>query len=98
MAATWGFGVYVSAFGSYNVTYGSVGGVIVLLTWLYISSFIFVMGGEVNAILEHASATGKAKGARGEGERPAPQAQRPSAMPAAAAKNAEVAAEAGVKT
>jgi membrane protein len=98
MGATWGFGVYVSAFGSYNVTYGSVGGVIVLLTWLYISGFIFIMGGELNAVLEHASVSGKAEGARAEGQRPAPPQQRPSAMPPAAAKNADVAAEVAAKT
>jgi membrane protein len=96
LLATWGFGGYVaSAFASYNVTYGSLGGVVVLLTWLYLSGFIFLVGGEINAILEHASSTGKAAGARAEGERPAPAAKRPSAMPPGAAKTAEVAEEAG---
>ena len=54
-------------FGSYNVTYGSIGGVIVLLTWFYISGFIFLMGGEINAIIESASPDGKASGARAPG-------------------------------
>jgi membrane protein len=89
LLATWGFGQYVGSFGAYNVTYGSLGGVVVLLTWLYLSGFIFLMGGEVNAILEHASSTGKAAGARAEGESPAPPQQRPSAMPPAAAKDAD---------
>jgi membrane protein len=96
LLVTWGFGQYVSAFGSYNVTYGSIGSVIVLLTWLYLSGFIFLMGGELNAILEQAAATGKAAGARAEGEAPAPPEERPSAMPPGAAKDAEVAAESGV--
>jgi membrane protein len=96
LLATWGFGQYVSSFGNYNVTYGSLGGVIVLLTWLYLSGFIFVMGGELNAVLEHAARTGKAAGARAEGERPAPPEERPSAMPPGAAKDAEVAKESGV--
>jgi membrane protein len=91
LVATWGFGQYVSAFGNYNVTYGSLGGVIVLLAWLYISGFIFLMGGEVNAILEHAATTGKAAGARAAGEAPAPPQERPSAMPPGAAKDKEVA-------
>jgi membrane protein len=96
LLATWGFGGYVSsAFASYNVTYGSLGGVVVLLTWLYLSGFIFIVGGEINAILEHASRTGKAAGARSEGEKPAPAAERPSAMPPGAAKSAEVAEDAG---
>jgi membrane protein len=54
--AVLGFGVYAAHFGSYNVTYGSIGGVILLLTWFYITGFIFLMGGEVNAILEAAAA------------------------------------------
>jgi membrane protein len=95
LAATWGFGHYVVSFANYNVTYGSLGGVIVLLTWLYLSGFIFIMGGEVNAILEHASTTGKAAGARAEGEAPPPMVERPSVMPPGAAKSADVAEEAG---
>jgi membrane protein len=67
LAATWGFGEYASAFGTYDVTYGSIGGVIILLTWLYLSGLIFLVGGEINAVLEHHSRTGKAEGAREEG-------------------------------
>ncbi|SEL77256.1 membrane protein [Stigmatella aurantiaca] len=70
LVSTWGFTQYVDTFGNYNVTYGSIGGVVVLLTWLYISGLIFIVGGEVNAILEHASrdVRSKAKGARAPGE------------------------------
>jgi membrane protein len=45
------FSVYVNHFDSYTKTYGSIGGVIVLLTWLYLSSIIIVLGGEINAVL-----------------------------------------------
>lgn len=51
IAASGLFAFYVSNFGNYTKTYGSLGGVIVLLTWLYISSIIIVLGGEVNATL-----------------------------------------------
>lgn len=85
LLGTWGFSAYVSHFGTYNVTYGSIGGVIVLMTWLFISGFIFSMGGEINAILEHASSTGKSPGARTELEAPPPADERPSAMPPGAA-------------
>jgi membrane protein len=85
LLGTWGFSVYAAHFGAYNVTYGSIGGVIVLMTWLFISGFIFSMGGEINAILEHASREGKAAGARTEGEAPPPPEERPSAMPPGAA-------------
>jgi len=92
LAGTWGFSVYAGNFGSYNVTYGSIGGVIVLLTWFYISGFIFLMGGEMNAIIEHAAPDGKASGARAPGEAPPPPSERPSAMPAGAADSAAAAA------
>jgi membrane protein len=91
LAATWGFSQYVGHFGNYDVTYGSIGGVIVLMTWLFISGFIFLMGGEINAILEHASKEGKAPGAHAEGEAPPPPEERPSAMPVGAADSAAAA-------
>ena len=47
------FSYYVNNFGNYSKTYGSLGGMIVLLIWLYISSIIIVMGGEINATLSH---------------------------------------------
>ena len=78
LGATWVFTQYVRYFGSYDVTYGSIAGVVVLLTWLYISGFIFVIGGEINAILEHAAVVGKEDGARDESEAAPPPSQRPS--------------------
>ena len=42
---TWGFSFYAETFGSYDRTYGAIGGVIVLMTWLYISGFVFILGG-----------------------------------------------------
>ena len=53
---TLGFGFYVSNFGKYNVTYGSLGGVIVLLTWMYLSSLILLFGAELNSEVEHQTA------------------------------------------
>jgi membrane protein len=91
LGASYGFSVYVGHFGRYNVTYGSIGGVIILMTWFFISGFIFLMGGEINAILEQASPEGKRAGARAEGQRPPPPRERPSAMPAGAAAHASVA-------
>lgn len=70
LLSTWGFTQYVEHFGRYNVTYGSIGGVVVLLLWFYITGLVFIVGGEINSILEHASADGKAKGARDFGEPP----------------------------
>jgi membrane protein len=92
LVGTWGFSVYAGNFGSYNVTYGSIGGVIVLLTWFYISGFIFLMGGEMNAIIEQASPEGKDAGAREPGRPPPPPSERPSAVPPGAADSAAAAA------
>ncbi|GIP35684.1 YihY/virulence factor BrkB family protein [Paenibacillus sp. J2TS4] len=45
------FSFYVNHFASYSKTYGSIGGMIVFLIWLYMSSTIIVIGGEINATL-----------------------------------------------
>lgn len=51
VAISWAFSFYVNNFANYSRTYGSLGGIIVLLLWLYISSIIILLGGEINAIL-----------------------------------------------
>lgn len=61
-ALTWivltlGFGVYVANFGNYNATYGSLGAVVVLLTWLYLSAYVLLLGAELNAECEHQTAS-----------------------------------------
>lgn len=50
MLASLVFSYYVGNFGNYTATYGSIGGIIILLLWLYISGMIIIIGGEVNAI------------------------------------------------
>jgi membrane protein len=60
MFVSLGFSYYVNNFGSYDKTYGSIGAIIVLLTWMYVSGFVILVGGEINAEIEHAGAEGKA--------------------------------------
>ena len=62
LLASLGFAFYVNRFGSYNATYGSIGAVIVLLTWMYVTGLFILIGGEINAEIEHASASGKDPG------------------------------------
>jgi membrane protein len=62
LVASLGFSFYVNNFGSYNATYGSIGAVIVLLTWMYVSGFFILVGGEINAEIEHAAPSGKDPG------------------------------------
>jgi len=52
VVASAGFALYVSQFGSYNKTYGSLGGVIVFLTWLWISNIALLLGAEFDSELE----------------------------------------------
>ena len=44
-----GFTVYVTNFSSYDKTYGSLGGVVIMLTWLWLSSFVALFGAVINA-------------------------------------------------
>jgi membrane protein len=44
-----GLTFYVGRIGNYSLTYGSIGAIIVLMIWLYISAFIIILGGEINA-------------------------------------------------
>ncbi len=47
------FSLYINGFANYTRIYGSIGGIIILLLWLYISSLIIILGGEVNAMLHY---------------------------------------------
>jgi membrane protein len=52
VVASFGFGLYVANFGSYDVTYGSLGAVIAFLVWLYLSNCALMLGVQVNAELQ----------------------------------------------
>lgn len=69
LVASFAFSYYVNNFGSYNKTYGSIGAVIILLLWLFISGLIIIVGAEINAVVEHSSKEGKEEGEKHEGEK-----------------------------
>jgi membrane protein len=59
------FSLYVEEFATYNKTYGSLGAVVVLMMWLYSSSFAVLLGAELNAEIEHHTARDSTTGPRG---------------------------------
>jgi len=63
------FKFYVANFTSYNASYGTIGGVIVLMLWFYVSSLAVLVGAELNAEIEHASPYGKDPGEKVAGEK-----------------------------
>ena len=67
-----GLRLYVSHFGNYSATYGSIGGVILLILWLYLSGVVLLLGAEINAEIEHAAAERGAVTAKARGENEAP--------------------------
>ena len=63
------FRLYLAHFDSYSKTYGSLGAVIVLMLWLFFTGAAVLIGGEVNAEIEHAAAEAGAPGAKAAGEK-----------------------------
>ena len=52
IAASGGFRLYLRYFDSYSATYGSLGAMIILLLWLYLTALVILVGGAINAILD----------------------------------------------
>jgi membrane protein len=69
VVASIAFRFYAAHFGDYNATYGTVGAVVVLMLWFYISGLAILIGAEMNAEIEHASPWGKEPGEKVPGEK-----------------------------
>ena len=54
LVASLGLRLYVHYFNNYSATYGSLGTVIILLTWFYLSGLMLLLGGEINSEIEAA--------------------------------------------
>jgi membrane protein len=60
LGVSFGFKLYLSFFNTYTLTYGSIGAVIILLLWFYLSGIAILVGGEVNSEIEKAAGRSKA--------------------------------------
>jgi membrane protein len=56
LAASFGIRVYLHFCNNYSKSYGSLGAVIILLLWFYVTGLAFLIGGEINSAIEHAAA------------------------------------------
>ena len=70
LALTLLFGLWVTAVSDYSATYGPLGAVVGLLTWLYLSAYVFILGAELNGEIEHQTARDSTTGS------PAPLGER----------------------
>lgn len=52
LIVSYGFSFYINNFSNYSSTYGSIGGIIILLLWLYVTGIILMVGGQLNAIMQ----------------------------------------------
>jgi len=71
IAASFAFRAYLHFFNTYSRTYGSLGAVMILLMWLYVTGLAFLLGGEINAQIEHAAAKRGHPEAKAAGEKKA---------------------------
>jgi membrane protein len=83
LAASLALKIYLHFFNSYSATYGSLGAVIILLLWFYVTGAAVLLGAEINSVLEDAAAESgepdaKLKGEKAPGDREAarPRTQR----------------------
>ena len=70
LLVSFAFSYYVSNFGNYNKTYGSLGAVVGFMTWIWISSFVILLGAQLDAELVK-STVGKQRSRKSEDEAPA---------------------------
>jgi membrane protein len=69
LAVSFGLKIYLHYFDRYSATYGSLGAVIILLLWFYLSGASILMGAEINSVLEDAAADAGEPDAKHEGEK-----------------------------
>ena len=88
IVASFAFKIYLSFSNTYSATYGSIGAVIILMLWFYVSGLSLLIGGEINsevefAAAEHGDPQAKARGAKTTGQSQPSARRRPEKRPAA---------------
>jgi membrane protein len=84
IVASVGFSIYANSFGNYNRTYGALAGIIILMFWLFLTSFVVLVGAELNTEMELQTARDTTAGpSRPMGERRAHAADHLAESPAA---------------
>lgn len=78
LAASFAFKIYLEFFDTYSATYGSLGAVIVLMLWLYLTGTAILIGGEINSEIENAAAEAGKPDAKERGEK-SPGEKKPAA-------------------
>jgi membrane protein len=69
LLVSFGFRTYLRFFNTYSTTYGSLGAVIILMLWFYLTGMAILIGGEINSIVEAAAAKKGAPDAKEQGEK-----------------------------
>jgi membrane protein len=69
LAVSFAFRAYLTYFDSYSATYGSLGAVIILMLWFYLTGAAILIGGEINSEIENAAAEAGAPDAKERGEK-----------------------------
>jgi membrane protein len=78
LLVSFAFRLYLNYFDSYSKTYGTLGAVIILMLWFYLTGAAILVGGEVNSEIENAAAKAGAPGAREKGEKAPGEKERQS--------------------
>ncbi|HVF27462.1 MAG TPA: YihY/virulence factor BrkB family protein, partial [Pyrinomonadaceae bacterium] len=78
LLVSFGFRTYLSFFNSYSATYGSLGAVIILMLWFYLTGAAILVGGEINSEIEHAMAEAGESDAKERGEKSPGEREQPS--------------------
>ncbi|HEX8491790.1 MAG TPA: YihY/virulence factor BrkB family protein [Pyrinomonadaceae bacterium] len=69
LLVSFGFRAYLSFFNSYSATYGSLGALIIMMLWFYLTGLAILIGGEINSEIENAAAEAGAPDAKERGEK-----------------------------